>query len=33
MLNPFFINLAPAGERIGYFMQNGVTPHTAKETI
>jgi hypothetical protein len=25
--------LAPAGERIGYFMQNGVTPHTAKETI
>jgi hypothetical protein len=25
--------LAPAEERFGYFMQGGVTPHTAKETI
>jgi hypothetical protein len=28
ILNPFFINLAPAEERFGYFMQDGATPHT-----
>jgi hypothetical protein len=28
----FFI-LAPAEERFGYFMQDGITPHTANETI
>jgi hypothetical protein len=33
ILNPFFINLAPAEEGYGYFMQDGMTPHTAKETI
>jgi hypothetical protein len=26
MFNPFFINLAPAEERFGYFMQYSVTP-------
>jgi hypothetical protein len=29
----FFINLAPAEERFSYFMQDSMTPHTAKETI
>jgi hypothetical protein len=33
ILNPFFVNLAPAEERFGHFMQDGATPHTAKETI
>jgi hypothetical protein len=33
ILNPFFVNLAPAEERFDYFMQDGATPHTAKETI
>jgi hypothetical protein len=33
IINPFFVNLAPAEERYGYFMQDGVTPQTAKETI
>jgi hypothetical protein len=33
MLNPFFVNLPPAEERFGYFMQDGATAHTAKETI
>ncbi|PNF15704.1 hypothetical protein B7P43_G12455 [Cryptotermes secundus] len=33
ILNQFFVNLAPAEERFGYFMQDGATPHTAKETI
>jgi hypothetical protein len=30
ILNPFFVNLAPAEERFGYFMQEGATPHTTK---
>jgi hypothetical protein len=29
----FFVNLAPAEDRFGYFIQDNVTPHTAKETI
>jgi hypothetical protein len=33
ILNPFFINLAPAEQRSSYFMQDGATWHTAKETI
>jgi hypothetical protein len=33
ILNPFFVNLAPAEEIFGYFMQDGKTPRTAKETI
>jgi hypothetical protein len=33
MLNQFLVNFAPAEERLGYFMWDGVTPHTAKETI
>jgi hypothetical protein len=33
ILNTFFSNLAPAEYRISYFMQEGATPHTAKETI
>jgi hypothetical protein len=33
ILNPFFINLAPAEEIFGYFMQDGMARHTAKETI
>jgi hypothetical protein len=33
ILNPFFMNLAPAEGRFSSFMQDGVTPHTAKETI
>jgi hypothetical protein len=33
ILNPFFINLAAAEEIFGYFMQDGATPHTAKEAI
>jgi hypothetical protein len=33
ILNPLFVNYAPAEERFGYFMQDGATPHTAKETI
>jgi hypothetical protein len=33
ILNPFFVNLAPAEERFAYYMQDGTTPHTAKETI
>jgi hypothetical protein len=28
ILKPFFVNLAPAEERFGYFMQDSVTPHT-----
>jgi hypothetical protein len=28
MLKPFFINLAPAEEKFGYFMQDSATPHT-----
>jgi hypothetical protein len=32
-LNPFFVNLAPAEERFGYFTQDGATPHMAKETM
>jgi hypothetical protein len=31
ILNPFFINLAPAEEKFVYFMQDSMTPHTAKE--
>jgi hypothetical protein len=33
ILNTFFVNLAPAEERFGYFMQNGATRHTEKGTI
>jgi hypothetical protein len=33
MLNPFFVNFIPAEERCRYFVQDGVTQHTAKETI
>ncbi|PNF40314.1 hypothetical protein B7P43_G05786 [Cryptotermes secundus] len=35
VLNPFFVNLAPAKERFVYFTQDGATPytHAAKETI
>jgi hypothetical protein len=33
ILNPFFVNLAPAEERFSYFIQDGATPHTAKESI
>jgi hypothetical protein len=28
LLNPFFVNLAPADERFNYFMQDGATPHS-----
>jgi hypothetical protein len=27
ILNPFFVNLAPAEEGFGYFMQDGMGPH------
>jgi hypothetical protein len=30
ILNAFFFNLAPAEERFGYFMQDGMTAHTAR---
>jgi hypothetical protein len=33
ILNPFFVNLATAEEKFGYFMQRSATPHTANETI
>jgi hypothetical protein len=33
ILNPLFVNVAPAEERFGYFMQDGASPHTAKESI
>jgi hypothetical protein len=33
ILNPFFVNLAPAEERFGYFMQAVMTQNTATETI
>jgi hypothetical protein len=32
ILNPFFVDLASAEERLSYFTQNGASPHTAKET-
>jgi hypothetical protein len=32
-IHSFFVTLAPAEERFGYSMQDGATPHTAKETI
>jgi hypothetical protein len=28
IVNPFFVNLAPAEERFAYFMQDGATPHS-----
>jgi hypothetical protein len=28
ILNPFFVNLAPAEEKYGYFMQDGATAHS-----
>jgi hypothetical protein len=33
MLCDILMNLAPAEEIFSYFMQDGTTPHTAKETI
>jgi hypothetical protein len=33
ILNPFFVNLVPAEERFGYLIQDGMAPHTAKESI
>jgi hypothetical protein len=33
ILNVFFVNLAPAEERVGYFKQDSETPHTANKTI
>jgi hypothetical protein len=33
ILNPFFVNLAPAEGPFGYYTQDGATPHTAKGTI
>jgi hypothetical protein len=32
-LNPFFVNLAPAKEMFGYFMQDSTSPHTANEIV
>jgi hypothetical protein len=31
ILNPVFVNLAPAEEILGYFMQDSATAHTANE--
>jgi hypothetical protein len=33
MLNIFFVDLATADKRFRYFKQDGVTPHTANQTI
>jgi hypothetical protein len=33
ILNPFFFNLALGEEIYIYFMQDGTTPHSAKETM
>jgi hypothetical protein len=33
ILNQFFVNFVPIEERLGYFMKDGNTPHTANETI
>jgi hypothetical protein len=33
ILNPFFVNLASAENRLGWFMGDSTTLHTAKEAI